>query len=167
MSDNKINNTAAAVINRIIGDAAFMFIDSVGANARPALETWQPLGVALSFSGDISGEFTFWAPPALARGFATNMLGVDSSESISPEKEKDALKEIVNIIVGNFLTEMFGTGVEATLGLPCLIDRTVLASDYGDPDALWLTVENEPIVCVMRIDGKRKGKNDPEGARHD
>jgi chemotaxis protein CheY-P-specific phosphatase CheC len=79
------------------------------------------------------------------------MLGLDQTERVADERLIDALKEIVNIIVGNFLTDMYGTGVTATLGLPTLTPPPALAKDYGDPNALWLSVEGDPVLCIMRI----------------
>jgi chemotaxis protein CheY-P-specific phosphatase CheC len=151
MQDNKINTTTAEVIGRIIGEAAFMFIDPIDAKDRPVSEEWKVQGVRLSFNGDVSGEFRFWAPVSLSREIAVNMLGVDQSEPLPDEKLQDALKEIVNIIVGNFLTDMYGDGVAATLGLPCMIDPAKLPIDRGNPDALWLSMEGEAILCIMRI----------------
>ncbi len=162
MPERKIDSTAAAVISRIVGDAAFMFTDPLDADGRPVLEGWTALGVSLSFSGDIAGEFRFWASPPLTQGIAVNMLGLDQSAPLSDEKLRDALREIVNIIVGNFLTDMYGDGVVATLGLPRMIDQADLPADYGNPDAQWLSVDGNAVLCVMRID-KEPGKADETG----
>jgi hypothetical protein len=152
MPEKKIDAITSTVISRIVGDAAFMFTDPLDPSARPALSGWEVLGVRLSFSGDVSGEFRFWAPVAFSSTVASNMLGLDASDHIPDEKRKDALKEIVNIIVGNFLTDMFGTDVVATLGLPKLIDQSSLPADYGSADALWLAIEGDPVLCIMRIE---------------
>jgi hypothetical protein len=164
MLERKINSTAATVISRIIGDAAFMFTDPLDAEGRPPVEGWTTLGVSLSFSGDIAGEFRFWASPSLTQGIAVNMLGLDQAAMLSDEKLKDALKEIVNIIVGNFITEMYGDGVVATLGLPGMIEPAHLGGDHGNPDAQWLSVDGNPVLCVMRID---KGPSMPDAPAGD
>jgi hypothetical protein len=152
MPEKKIDTMTSAVITRIVGDAAFMFTDPLDDNAHPALEGWEVIGVQLSFSGDVTGEFRFWAPASFSQSVAANMLGLDLSEGIPDGKRKDAVKELVNIIVGNFLTDMFGSGVVATLGLPCLLDQSTLPADYGSSDALWLAIEGDPILCIMRIE---------------
>jgi CheY-specific phosphatase CheX len=159
MPDKKIDSTTTAVIGRIVGEAAFMFADPLDPSARPRQEEWNALGVRITFSGDASGEFRLWAPASLARSIAANMLGLDPGVSIAEEKLVDALKEIVNIIVGNFLTEMYGTGIAATLGLPSLLDPAALAEAYGNPDALWLSVEGEAVVCVMKAEADPRGKS--------
>jgi chemotaxis protein CheY-P-specific phosphatase CheC len=151
MPEKKIDSTTAAVISRIIGDAAFMFTDPLDSAARPSLSDWKTLGVRLSFSGDIAGDFRLWAPPTLARGIAVNMLGVDQTTQLTDEKLEDALKEIVNIIVGNFITDMYGDEVVSTLGLPSMMEPASLAEDYQNPSSIWLSVEGDPIVCFMRI----------------
>jgi CheY-specific phosphatase CheX len=158
MPEKKIDNTTAAVFGRIVGEAAFMFADPLDPAARPRMDEWEALGVRLSFSGDVSGEFRLWAPPSLARGMAVNMLGLDQETVIARERQEDALKEIVNIIVGNFLTEMYGDAVAATLGLPCLIDPASLAQDYGNPEALWISVEGDAVLCVMKTPPAGGGK---------
>jgi hypothetical protein len=152
MPEKKIDSTAAAVISRIIGDAAFMFTDPLGAEGRPPAETWKALGVSLSFSGDIDGEFRFWASPELTQGIAVNMLGLDQADPLSEARLSDALREIVNIIVGNFLTDMYGDGVIATLGLPRMIDAAALGADCANANAQWLSVDGNPVLCVMRVD---------------
>ena len=151
MPEKKIDSTTIAVISRIIGDAAFMFTDPLDSATRPPLADWKALGVRLSFSGDIAGEFRLWAPPTLARGIAINMLGVDQTTQLPDEKLEDALKEIVNIIVGNFITDMYGDAVVSTLGLPSMIEQASLVEDYQNPSSMWLSVEGDPVVCFMRI----------------
>ena len=157
MPDNKNDGTMAAVIGRILGEAAFMFADPLEPAARPRLEEWKVIGVSLMFSGDVSGEFRLWTSPSLARGIAVNMLGLDQAAQVSAEKLADALKEIVNIIVGNSLTDLYGDKVAATLGLPRLIDPAALPADYEDPAALWHSIEGEAALCIMNI-GKEPGR---------
>jgi hypothetical protein len=139
------------VVARVLEDASFVFSDELQADARPDLALWDAEGVALSFTGEKSGVFRIWTDKAFAMLLAANMLGVDTSSPTAIEKGNDALKEMVNIIVGNALTELFGEVAVFNLGIPEKAEATRQTIDCGRDDAIWLAAEEYKVLCVIDI----------------
>lgn len=142
------------VISRVLEEAAFVFTDNLDAQDLPDPLTWDAQGVALKFTGEESGEMRMWASKGFARCVAANMLGVSEEDESSAAKGLDALKESINIIVGNYLTAIYGEEPIFDLGLPEPVDRERLSADLSDPSAVLLAAEDYPILFVVEITGK-------------
>ncbi|MDD5674716.1 MAG: chemotaxis protein CheX [Chitinivibrionales bacterium] len=152
MLKTRIMEQTALVISRIVGDAAFMFADELKTEARPQPGQWRAQGVALDFNGEVSGRFRLWVGPSLALQFAANMLGLEADDALSEIKKQDALKEMLNIIVGNFLTESFGPAASFAMGLPQTLSDDKLGPDCANVNAVWLAVEGSPVLCVVEME---------------
>jgi CheY-specific phosphatase CheX len=148
----QIQTQTVRVISRIVGDAAFMFADELKPEARPEPALWKALGVRLDFSGEAAGNFRLWVGTALAQQFAVNMLGLEADDTLPDAKKHDALREMLNIIVGNFLTGNFGEKAVFAMGIPQLLQADRLAADCLSADALWLSIEGQPVLCVVEIE---------------
>jgi hypothetical protein len=152
MNSATIIETVRAVIARVLEDAAFIFSDELETEANPSQEPWTAEGVSLKFSGERSGGFRLWADDGFANLLAENMLGLDVADEQAREKKIDALKEMVNIIVGNSLTELFGTEAVFELGIPQRAESTLREADCRRSDAIQLQAEGNRIVCVVDLD---------------
>lgn len=151
MNKEPINEIARQVVSRILEDAVFVFTDALEQEEKPELDTWKPEGVSLYFTGQPSGVFRLWVDNAFARIAARNMLGVELDDEQSAQRGKDALKEILNIIVGNFLTEVYGDTPVFSLGLPQPVAIEKLSDDYRAENSLWLKAEDIPMLCVFDL----------------
>jgi hypothetical protein len=151
MRDVKLVETAGRVIGRVLEDAAFIFTDLLDAADRPAAGAWQAEGVSLSFKGKACGELRMWVSREFALLAAGNMLGIEAGEAGAAEKGLDALKELLNIIVGNFITEVYGVEPVFDLGLPQRIDLPRLKADLSHPAAVWLQAEGCAVLVVVEI----------------
>jgi CheY-specific phosphatase CheX len=149
MNNEQAVKTVRTVIGRVLEDASFVFTDELDESVRPDAASWDAAGVALTFSGDRSGVFRIWTDPPFASLLAANMLGIDTGGPAAKDKGTDALKEMVNIITGNALTEIFGDKAVFSLGIPVLADEKLKAADCGRDDAIWLSAEDYKILCVM------------------
>lgn len=130
---------------RILEEAAFLFSDDLPPADRPDAD-WQPVGATLSFEGNgQSGALHVWADVAMVRSLASNMLGLDEDDPESGAHIADALKELLNMILGNVLTEAWGTEPVFHLGIPELLDASEW-SPHVAARGLWLTVEGHPVV---------------------
>jgi CheY-specific phosphatase CheX len=152
MNSANIVQTVRAVIARVLEDAAFIFSDELETAANPADAPWTAEGVSLKFSGERTGCFRLWADDGFANLLAENMLGLDVADEQAQEKKIDALKEMVNIIVGNSLTELFGTAAVFELGIPQRAETALRDADCGRSDAIQLQAEGNRIVCVVDLD---------------
>ena len=80
------------------------------------------------------------------------MLGIDENASDAATKGIDAVKELLNMIVGNFLTASFGEDAIFDLGLPRILAPETLSSACRRSEAIWFRAENNPVLFVADID---------------
>jgi hypothetical protein len=139
------------VVNRILEEAAFVFTDALMPEDVPDPSMWEASGVSLRFFGNPSGEMRMWASEGFSRCVAANMLGVSEDDPAAAEKGLDALKESLNIIVGNYLTAIYGEEPVFDLGLPEPVDRSRLGEDFDDPEAVLLAADDHPILFVISL----------------
>jgi CheY-specific phosphatase CheX len=151
MSDEQTLSTALATIRRILEEGVFIFTDHLEKDERPDADQWRARGVALDFAGPCTGALRMWAGEEFLRFAAANMLGVDEDSADAQEKGMDALKEILNMIVGNFLTALYGDKPVFDLGLPREIDAAALPADCADAGAIWLGAEGNPVLLVVEV----------------
>jgi Chemotaxis phosphatase CheX len=158
MEMNTLHEIATQTISRILGEAAFIFTDNLDLSARPGHGTWDADGVSLQFFGPQSGELRMWVSKGFACYAAANMLGMDAdsddARDYARRKGTDALKELLNMIVGNFITAAYGDKPVFELGLPKNISREMMEKDFSIPDAIWLGAEGNPILFIMEMSGK-------------
>jgi hypothetical protein len=142
-----IKNTAGTILE----DSAYLFTASLE-DGFPDVATWQAQGIALSYTDDdrhISGEIHMWYPPEISTIAAANMLGVDETDEKALSKGDDALREILNILAGNLLTELYGEDVLFNLTVPYEIDQNQLVDDEASDYAVWLETEDYPVLIVL------------------
>ncbi len=139
-------------VGRILGEAAFIFTDSLDQKARPAAVTWDADGVALEFTGKPSGRIRMWVSNGFACYAAANMLGTDPASEEARAKGIDALKELLNMIVGNFITAAYGDTPVFDVGLPATLSRELMAADICNADAVWLEAEGNAVLFVIDVD---------------
>jgi len=130
---------------RILEEAAFLFSDDLAPADRPDA-SWEPIGASLHFEGsEDTGHIQVWADPAMVRSLASNMLGLDEDDPESSVHVKDALKEFLNMVLGNVLTEVWGTGPVFHLSIPALLEASAWNPHLASR-GLWLSVEGHPVV---------------------
>lgn len=151
MNKEEIRNIAMKVINRVLEESAFIFTDILEKGDYPDVRSWDAEGVSIEFKGEKSGVFHMWGDKNFYVCAAANMLGIDSDEPNAKKKGIDALKEILNIIVGNFITEAYGTEPIFQLALPEKLDGELLIEDSANENAIWLEAEENPILFVTRL----------------
>lgn len=149
MNESLLRIVEASCIH-ILEHAAFLFTEQMLPEDYPeSASQWLPIGVRLEYEGPRSGELRLWIAEPLSRTIAQNMLGLDEMEDCSEEKEMDAVKEILNMILGNFLTEAFGTEVVFHLGIPRIIPEKLLDESLENPYRFWLSAENHPLLISI------------------
>lgn len=136
---------------RVLEDAAFVFA-MPREEPPPAPDEWAPVGVRLTFRGPFGGYCEIWAPPALAKILSANMLGVDEDTPDAQETYCDALKETLNILCGNLLTEMAGEDPVFDLKTPTVQERLEPLPTDDSSVEIWLDADGHPILIRARID---------------
>lgn len=146
MDNRERAEKATHVITNIMGCGAFVFVDPLPVSQQPDSATWEAIGVELSYAGPQKGHLSLWASMPAIRNLCANMIGAEEGDSIPLDKLVDALKEILNMIVGNLLTVVYGEEPVFELGLPLLVNRSRLATDLSCSVNLWFSAEGEPML---------------------
>jgi hypothetical protein len=146
----QVREIITQTISRVLGEAAFIFTDTLPAGTMPSVDNWDADGVSLQFSGTPSGRIHMWVGHGFACLVAANMLGIDTCNEDARRKGVDALKELLNMITGNFLTEAFGEQLIFTLGLPETLTQYQLAEDFSDQNAIWFSAEDNPVMFLIK-----------------
>lgn len=109
-----LNHAVADVLERF----AFMFADPVAQDETPGI-TEDFHQASISFNGPQLGSITLAASGAFCTQLAANVLGLDLG-NITPEAGDDALKELLNVITGEYLETMAGRDAIFNLSIPSI-----------------------------------------------
>lgn len=145
--ENNTQQIISTVIETVMEQIAFVFIDETGDDCKPKSTHWEAIGASISISGVKSGCIHLWISTPLAFSIAANMLAIDNIEDL--KKAGDAVKELCNIISGNFITSAY-QNAEINLGIPELLSSGSLAIDFDDPKAIWFSAEDEQILVSVK-----------------
>ena len=151
MSNTELHDRVVRVISRILEDAAFVFTDTLAPEDIPPAEEWAATGIALDFAGEPSGTLHVWASNGFSCYLSANMLGIDADSPDACSKGLDSLKELLNMIVGNFITVAYGEQKVFHLGLPTELTADVMKSDHANPEAIWLEADGNPVLFVVTV----------------
>jgi CheY-specific phosphatase CheX len=142
--------TLVGTASRVFEQAAFMFADEV-----ETLDCELTIGVSLSFIGENSGTVELWTVRELTLIIADNLLG--ETDTLSEEKlqarQADALKEMLNMIAGNLITDLYGTEPIYNLDIPVVIENPLKPEQVPEL-AARLSVEGLPVMLLMRLEQK-------------
>ena len=143
MSTNEMKQALVIVAPRILEEAAFIFSEPLEGPDQPGDE-WTPVGVERLWEGPSNGLMRLWADSSLLPVLAANLLGIEEDDPLCAEKGLDAVKEILNMIVGNSLTEAWGPGPIFQLHIPESVVTPSFVSDRVD--GVWLSGEGRPML---------------------
>jgi len=137
----------AELVSRTLEDAAFVFTepaDGAGAPAAPVLHA------RLDFEGPARGELSLTASPAVARALAANLLGLDEGDPDIDARAGDALGEVVNMLAGAVVLELFGPEAQTRIGVPAGAELAAPPAGAGGTAVALLTEEGERIDAAVR-----------------
>ncbi|HMA65543.1 MAG: chemotaxis protein CheX [Fibrobacterota bacterium] len=144
---NNLNHILASVAESIFEQVAFVFTDDTGIHCRPQKSNWDALGAELKFTGTKNGTIHLWLETTLASSIALNMLAAE--EPVEKEKAIDAVREMCNIISGNFITTAY-QNADIILHIPDSIDMKALGADFFDPDGVWFSSDDGAILVLVK-----------------
>lgn len=103
------------VLGRTLEEAAFVFAE---ARPRPPPHAGALVEARLAYAGPHRGELVLAAPVSLAATIAANLLGEDEGGAETTGDDEDAVGELLNMVAGALVVELFGAGAATRLGLP-------------------------------------------------
>ncbi len=144
MIDIEVQKKARRVICDILEGATFVFTDDL-VDKIPTPD-WDAHGVAVSFQGLNTGKIHMWAPPEIMSLFAANMLGLEEDDEKATEGGLDATKEVLNMVTGRFITEVYGEEEVYNLSIPEELSQSILIQDMKNEDALWVDADDSAVL---------------------
>jgi CheY-specific phosphatase CheX len=140
----------------ILERTAFMFPEPVENYDEAVFEEFQPVMATLSYSGDGEGDIALIVPVEMCIELAMNLLGEDIDPEDPGEKPQDAVKEILNIIAGQLLTEVFGETAVFNLTPPIAknLESEELAEIIEKKDYAMAISDEYPIITIMKVKEK-------------
>ena len=157
MTTATIESELYEVVSGVLETQAFMFSDRAEASVLDRQVT-PCLEAAVRFVGPATGRTGLVMPYALCGELAANILGIDHDVPSSEETE-DAIREVVNMICGQFLTRHYGSGVVFNLSIPKVRQCTPPAwSCDGEKGhaVIGLEVDYTPVLALLELkEGKR------------
>jgi CheY-specific phosphatase CheX len=107
--------------------------------------------VRVDFSGPFGGGMELSLPSSALAELAVNMLGTEDGDELSAEQQRDALKELINVVCGNVLPVVAGHVAEFNLRPPYMVSGE--SPIWDDPAAVgYLVLESGACRVRMRID---------------
>jgi len=152
MSKLKPAEALSRVVPRILEQAAFLFPEPVENPDEFPLENHELVMATIDYSGDCNGRMAMIVPFELCSEISSNMLGEEIEETNFREKVLDAFKEVLNIITGQMLTEVYGDKAVCNLQAPEVreisADETRKLMEEGE-STLSIS-DDSPIITVLK-----------------
>lgn len=146
-----ISSRLAEVTMETLERLAFLFASpepDAPAAEESALET-----VRVDFNGAFTGGLELSLSASVLAELAANMLGADEGATLSADEQRDALRELANVVCGNVLPAIAGGEHEFNIHTPYLASGNV--PEWKDPAGLsHLVLENGVCRVRMRVDGR-------------
>ncbi|MGO9139650.1 MAG: chemotaxis protein CheX [Syntrophales bacterium] len=104
---------------------------------------------AIQFTGDLKGEMSILVSDGLAKSMVHNLLGLETKQ-MTKEDIEDCVKEVANMICGNFLGKLDRTTV-FDLSVPSYSQpprKTVAGSDSC---RLYFDSDGESFGAILRL----------------
>jgi len=144
MNESNIKEILSETVCRVMEQTAFVFPEPIDLSDGIGFDDYDMLAVNLSFNGDSEGDMSFMVPMELCTEIAANLLGEEDEASISDDSCQDSAKEMLNIIVGQLLTKLYGEKAIFNLTPPEVRPLT--------KDELFAEVDDKPYACFMADD---------------
>lgn len=140
------------VFTEVAEKMAFMFAEKVDQDEFPdAIE--DPVETRISFVGPNKGVITLAVSKLMCPLLAANTLGMDENDDGAHEKGLDSLKELLNVICGNVLTEIAGDEPVFELSIPELheIDDIEWQNLRKRSGALTFMLDDHPVILQLSM----------------
>ncbi len=145
------------VFTEVLEEFAFIFVET-----EPDDQSEEPEKIVcseISFTGqELKGSMGIAVSWQKCLELADNLLGTDDQEVLSDKAVENALEELVNVVCGRLLAELYGTGVVFDLSIPearalsrqewenlSESENATLVYDEDEPMAIYLRLEDEEV----------------------
>ena len=115
------------------------------------------LNATIRFKGPEHGRLEMMLPCGIGAELAANMLGVEVEDREAQDNATDAVKELLNVVCGQFLTARFGLEPVFFLSLPQVeeVDLSVWQALAQARDSVGFMLDEEPLLMRLSLEEKR------------
>ncbi|MFN8389437.1 MAG: chemotaxis protein CheX [Bdellovibrionota bacterium] len=149
----QVEHPLEKVSKRVLEDWGMMMTDEVKQAECPFDES-EPLYMAwVNIHGYVSGALSIVTQRNFMQNLASNLLGADMDEAPSDDDCRDALKEMSNVLAGNYFTEAYGDDVVFDLINPNVteVDFQVLEKIAERRVRYYFLADDSPVVVTFSI----------------
>lgn len=144
------------VFCRVMESLAFYFVDpmdkqEIAADRDMDIPYRQ---VSMRFEGPHFGSVVLFLPHSMFKTILANMLGIDEEGTEAEAQQNDAICELLNVICGQLLTEIWGTGPVFDLRIPEMKNVTIqeLEEVLRFPSTCCFSSDDGVILLQMHVD---------------
>lgn len=150
---NATIQTLGEVFCSTIEGLAFMFGAVVPVSDQPE-EVSDCIRATIGYSGTDGGRLTLLTSKALADELVENLADVEATDIDADELARDALGELMNVALGQFLTARSGRTPVFDLSEPHVesCGPESWTDALADERALALNVEEHPVLLLLETD---------------
>jgi CheY-specific phosphatase CheX len=141
----------ARCVGQMLEEATYLF--AAPADVPPPPFSGTMLEARLDFSGKEKGVLSICTDEEMAAELAANLLGEEPSDPEIAARGREALGELVNMVVGALVVDLFGHETQCRLGVPVI--RTLDPKDRrqaaGDScSVVFLTEEGRRLDVSLQ-----------------
>jgi CheY-specific phosphatase CheX len=114
--------------------------------STPVLLSW------VEMKGSFEGAVSILTQEGFLRTLAANLLGMAEGD-VTPEDEKDAFREMGNVLAGNFLTEAYGTDLAFDVTPPQVNEVSYAEFEKASnrPVSFFFVADELPVMVSFSI----------------
>ena len=156
MSNEKIMDVINETVSAVLEQTAFMFPEPADMDSGVPFEDFEYVLVTLNFSGDKSGGTKMLLPIDFCAELSANLLGEDIGDVDPEENNFDSARELLNIVSGQLLVNLFGE--EALFSLTDLAVKKIESESYfkmiEGTEYHCCMVDDYPVITIITLQGK-------------
>jgi CheY-specific phosphatase CheX len=148
---SKVKEAIEQVTTMILEDWGMMLVDQADSNINIFSNNENFLVSMVRFKGIVNGQYSIVCQKEFASSLAKNVLGLD--EEPAEQDQKDALKEMANVLCGNMLTECYGDEEVFDLTPPEIAEfKPKEIQKYFDERTVCCLADDSPVAATFSID---------------
>ncbi len=111
------------------------------------------LNVRIEYTGEHAGELGLIIEKPLATLMAARILGLAHTKDVYDDMIEDALRELLNVVCGHFVTLMYGYTPVLKISLPKVftIGSAVCNVLRTNPNVCTFMVEDSPLLGQVKV----------------
>ncbi len=152
MENNK-DEILLDVVCEVLEKIAFMFAEPLP-KEELMFDDKGLIKASMNFSGELSGSISIIIPDDMSLELASNIMGVEPDDESIKDQALDSLKEVLNVICGQFLTSFGGDEPIFDLTIPEISssDNKNVDEMIQSPNSLGFLVDEHSVLVQVIID---------------